>query len=265
MIRKSNKSNMCIATSRFSPAAFLLAVHCGACALLALTGGPANAQFGVNYTLYLYQNGPNVDATGSGYLALFGLYSSSHGPGAPYIDPQEGALVIGLDTSQAPTAELYGPIVGPPLFGLGPGAAATTSSGPIVGIQAMGPCAPVPCSLDQTLEPGLVIPPPRFPFQEVLNLVETATWDNTTLSALGVTNGVYVWTWGADLDQSLSLFIGINPPPHHQVAPFPCLPLSRHILPPCHSLPSASAHWACSAGAGSGRTLLVSRQPDQNT
>jgi hypothetical protein len=41
-------------------------------------------------------------------------------------------------------------------------------------------------------------------------------------------------------------------------------PLLRRFPPPSRSSPPVSARWACLAGAGSGRTRLLS-QPDQNT
>ena len=41
-----------------------------------------------------------------------------------------------------------------------------------------------------------------------------ATWDNTTLAALGVTDGTYVWTWGAGPNaDSFTLNIGQSPVP----------------------------------------------------
>ena len=38
-----------------------------------------------------------------------------------------------------------------------------------------------------------------------------STWDNQTFASLGVTPGVYEWTWGTGANQNFTLDIGVTP------------------------------------------------------
>jgi hypothetical protein len=83
---------------------------------------------------------------------------------------------------------LYGGTTGPSSIGPGGLSPATVSSGDAVGVVG-GTGDGFGFSPDQ-----IVVP---FPYTSGSSLSGSATWDNTTISGLGLTPGTYTWTWGS--------------------------------------------------------------------
>lgn len=147
------------------------------------------------YIAYLYQDGANVVATGSGSLDVTALsYAGSGGSGSG-MDASFGVLLLGPASSTPYDA--YGAVAGPASFGPGSGGAvASSGSGPAVGIYAVGPYVEVPTGYSSGTTLG----------------TSTTTWDGTTLADLGVTDGTYTWNWGTGANaDSFSLYAGVNP------------------------------------------------------
>jgi hypothetical protein len=127
------------------------------------------------YTLTLEQVGSNVVATGSGTLDLAGLTFLSSATGVSGMTPADGEITVGA----VPTSlVIYRLVTGPMSFGGGGVTNASIGSGDNVGIDG----------LDENL---------RVPTGYVsgATLSSSATWDGQTLASLGVSPGVYVWTW----------------------------------------------------------------------
>lgn len=139
----------------------------------------------------LEQVGPDVVATGSGTVDLAGLTYEFSGSGlGPYIHPSTSGLLVGAGGNYG----LYGAISGPASFGTGNGTVASSGTGG--GLGLVSDVIDVP--------QGYVSGTP---------LSGTATWDSTTLAALGVTTGTYTWTWGSGADaDSLTLYAGVPAP-----------------------------------------------------
>jgi hypothetical protein len=136
------------------------------------------------YVIDLDQVGSNVVATGSGSFNVSGV--DLIGFNFPFhvgIDSSSGYLAIGnLDGFGGDVGLGYSPISGPSSFGSGLFTAPTSTTGYIAGINGSDCIVFVPWGY------GWYVP----------TLSGTATWDNTTLAALGVSRGSYVWTWNGD-------------------------------------------------------------------
>jgi PEP-CTERM motif len=142
------------------------------------------------YIAYLYQDGSNVLATGAGSLNLTDLTGSPGGIATPAIDPSFPFFATGTG-AETP----YQTISGPSNFGGGGGSPASAATGDFVGMSE-GTLLAVP--------DGYVSGAP---------LTSGATWDSTTLAALGVTDGTYTWTWGSGPNaDSFTLNVGETPP-----------------------------------------------------
>jgi hypothetical protein len=144
------------------------AIFIGAC----LFAPPAQAA----YTVTLDQVGSNVVATGSGKLDLAGLSLAGPGGGQSFVDPSVGQIQTGPAITTP--IDTYTGFTGPASFGSGSLTFADSGSGDLVGI------------LDNVNQ--LVVP---SGYVSGSSLESSATWDNQTFSSLGVTPGVYVWTW----------------------------------------------------------------------
>lgn len=146
--------------------------------IVLLAAGVGRADFIVT----LEQVGSNVVATGTGTINLTDLgYLDSPNTEAD-IDPDFGALVVGPASLEL-VDEYSGVTTGPSSFGSSSATYASSGSGDMVGI------------LDQ--EADLFVPQGYVSGDA---LTSTSTFDNTTLSALGVTPGTYTWTWGSGAD-----------------------------------------------------------------
>jgi hypothetical protein len=157
-------------------------------ALAALGLGLAEApKANAAFIMTLEQVGPNVVATGSGSFDLADLTRvGTNVVPELSVDPSARFIITGLGNGDA-----YGATSGPSSFGSGNSTAESSESGGVVGL-GVGDLLGVPTGYVS----GAVF-------------TSGATWDNTTLAALGVTDGSYVWTWGAGPDaDSFTLQIG---------------------------------------------------------
>jgi len=170
------------------------------CILTALfCGRSANAKV----IITLDQMGPNVVATSSGMVDLTDLKPRGQvrcSPtrfatcAAPEIDPSRAFLVLST------LVDFYGSVSGPTSFGSGGLEQASTLTGDGAGIRGIFNGIVV----NEIIVPsGYVSDTPIF---------GTATWDNTTIAALGADVGTFTWTWGtgAHVD-SLRLIVTPEP------------------------------------------------------
>jgi hypothetical protein len=156
---------------RLSGAALSAAVAIG----LGLSVLPASAA----YVVTLTQEGKDVVATGSGSIDLKDLGFDVTGDAGGGLEPASGTIVTGPETF--PPTDFYKGFAGPTSFGSGGSTLASSGSGDVVGI------AP-------SRSPVIIVPSgyvSRNP------LSDTSTYDNTNFAKLGVTPGVYTWTWGS--------------------------------------------------------------------
>nr|WP_296019776.1 hypothetical protein [uncultured Acidovorax sp.] len=154
-----------------------------AAAALLLTGSAHAA-----YTAYIYESSGNVLASGSGSLNLAGTVGAGVGATVALMAPTFGLLHTGV----AGSADRYANIVGPVAFGPGALVPASSSSGDLVGIRGVVGEFFVPT--------GYVSGAP---------LSSSAVWNATTIAALGLTPGSYVWTWAGD---TFTVNVGAPPP-----------------------------------------------------
>jgi hypothetical protein len=143
------------------------------------------------YSVTLEQVGSNVVANGSGAINLTGLtfLLSGQVSGFPGIGPSDGIIHTG------PTGlvkfDAYIGFTGPTSFGSNSlGILANVGSGDPVGIDAL---------VQLYLPLGYV---------SGSALSSSATFNDATLTSLGVTPGTYVWTWGDGANQNFTLQIG---------------------------------------------------------
>lgn len=165
----------------------------GALAVVAASVAMA-PQAGAAYIAYVYQDGANVVATGTGSIDFTALSDDGSGHAGAGTQPFDGIFLLGPTHS---TYDVYGAVTGPASIGPGSGAiSASGGSGPAVGILAFGPYVVVPDGYSSGTALG----------------TSTITWDGTTLADLGVTDGTYTWTWGTGADaDSFTLYAGVTP------------------------------------------------------
>ena len=138
-----------------------------------------------NYIVTLQQVGSNVVATGTGAIDLTGLSLQGTSPSSPpFINPHVADIFTGSDQP----IDGYQTISGPTNFGSGNGAFANSSSGDSVGINGSAALLVVPAG-----------------YVSGTALSDSSTYNNATLSSLGVTPGTYVWSWGTGPDQKFTL------------------------------------------------------------
>jgi hypothetical protein len=134
----------------------------------------------------LEQVGTNVVATGTGSVNLGALsLVSTTQNSPPFMTPNGGRLLIGNSSAGY---DLYsGTVSGASSFGSGGEADASTGTGTgdPLSTPAFGP-------------PDFFIVPSNY--SSGASISGSATWDNTTLAALGVKPGTYKWTWGSGGD-----------------------------------------------------------------
>jgi len=148
-----------------------------ALAALVLLGGVGQAKAG--FIITFSQDGANVDANGTGSFNLTALtYEGTTGEPGAFERGAGGVVLLGPATGFS--FDEFGFISGPSSFGTGPAQFATSGSGPPVGVAyVVG---------DVVVPQGYVSGTP---------LTSSATWDNTTISGLGLTPGTYTYTWGS--------------------------------------------------------------------
>jgi hypothetical protein len=128
------------------------------------------------------QSGANVVANGIGSLNFDDLTFMGFDYDAPSVNASQGLALIGAPGNYA---DYYGTISGPTSFGSGGNNVA--SSGTSTAPNDTG--AGVDGATGQLFVPGGYFANDPF--------TVSATWDNTTISQLGLTPGTYTWTWGS--------------------------------------------------------------------
>lgn len=150
------------------------------------------------FTLTLTEQGGNVVGVGSGVIDLSGLTLIAVPPsgGCPGLYPAYPNFVIGGSACppESFTQDYEGIITGPANFGSGgPGGASSASGDPV----SFG------MSCHCTSGSGGVGVPVAYISGNPLS--DVTTWDSSTFASLGVTPGVYVWTWGEGKNQRVTL------------------------------------------------------------
>jgi hypothetical protein len=144
----------------------------------------------------LDQVGPNVVATGSGRINTTGLTLLGGQSLNAFIDPSGANLFLG--SAGESVTLLYTGVSGPVNFGTGDFTSATTAT-------------PSPFAFFGIRGSFGDINVPTASFSGSF-LSGTATWDNTTIAALGARVGAYTWTWGSGANaDSLTLFVTPEP------------------------------------------------------
>jgi PEP-CTERM motif len=163
-----------------------------AAAVVLALGAFAAPSAQAGYVLTLEEVGSNVVATGSGSIDLSGLNFALSGQHVfPQMSP--GLSEIFTGATNLPEVDVYGGTSGPSSFGNGSQTVASSGSGDMVGISEGSTALAVPS--------GYVSGSP---------LSDTSTYANRTFAGLGVTPGVYEWTWGAGADQNFTLHIEVG-------------------------------------------------------
>jgi hypothetical protein len=138
-----------------------------------LLASPAQA----GYVVILEEVDKDVVATGGGTIDTAGLSPFLNALPKSRVDPSSALIITG--PADLTSADSYRGIIGPTSFGSGDDRTANSGSGDLVGIDGTFLVLLVPDGYDSG-DP----------------LSNTATYDNTTFSSLGVIPGTYVWTWG---------------------------------------------------------------------
>jgi len=151
------------------------------------------------YTLYMYQSGPNVVASGSGTINLTGLNPAGSGGTTQIVRASNATIVTGTSA----VLDVYNGMAGPASFGMGAAFNGSSSSGDYLGWNG---------SINRLVVPtGYVSGAP---------LTSNATWNANTILGLGLTPGTYTWTWATD---KVTLHIGSAPPGLSAPAAIPTL------------------------------------------
>ena len=178
-----------------------------------------------SFTLTLTQQGSSVIASGSGAIDLTGLtldYPSTavSCPTAALLAPSDGASAAGGANYTgayslhgcSPTLDVFadgysGPATGPATFGTGTFAfadpftyAGDSNSGDYVGFYPRI-CLLASCSSSDLA--NLLYVPQGYVSDSPLS--NSATWSNTSFTSIGITPGVYTWSWGTGADQRYTL------------------------------------------------------------
>lgn len=166
----------------------LASLALGTALILSATSG---AQAAV--TITIAPSGANVVATGSGTLDLTGLSFEFDTPRRSRVEGAFGNVITGIP--ELIVISVYSGITGPSSFGDGARINANSGSGDMFGVSA-----------DSIITP--------FGYVSKAPLSGTSTWDNTTISGLGLTPGTYVYNWGTGPTAD-SLTVQIVPEPSH--------------------------------------------------
>jgi PEP-CTERM motif len=169
-------------------------------------GGSAQALAPPAATIDITQVGANVVVTGSGVIDLSGLslYTSGPFPTNGVIWPAVGEILVGVGIG-GPGVDVYTGASGPATMGTGLESLGSSATGDQFGVGGsayadvgQGPVIFVP--------EGYVTDTP---------LSGTATFDNTTLAALGLSPGTYTYTWAPSVtatDGSLTVNVSSTVP-----------------------------------------------------
>lgn len=147
-------------------------LRCMTAALVLLAVGSARANS--IFTVTFAQVGPNVVATGSGTIDLTGLTSFGSSYFNNELYPTNGILGVG----PSGTIDLYTGESGPFSFGGGSVSYPSSASGDSVFLEDFGI--------------GIDVP---HDYLSGSSLSSSATFDGATIASLGLTPGIYTWTW----------------------------------------------------------------------
>jgi hypothetical protein len=171
-----------------------------------LIGSSLSAPAQAGFIVTLTEQGTDVVATGSGPIDLSGLSKLVPDVEAGgQIQPNTARIFLGPAAIFLGSAQGYTGFSGPTSFGEGGNLipVSSFSGNDRVGILGAG------------LIPPFAVPPfLEVPFFYISDspLSATATFANQTFATLGVTPGVYEWTWGAGADQNFTVDIAVPEP-----------------------------------------------------
>ena len=167
-------------------------------ALVLLAGAVLSRSAEATFIVDVNQVGPNVVATGSGTIDLTGLtFVNTLSGRVPGMNPSTGVIATG--PLGGLTEDFYSGVTGPTSFGSGTGASPSSGSGNLVGMHGGGTLA------------GELALPTGYVSDSFLS--DTSTYNGATFTSLGLTPGVYTWSWGpAAADDTFVLAIGAPEP-----------------------------------------------------
>lgn len=140
------------------------------------------------YVVELTQQGSNVVAAGSGEFDLTGLTHFRLAPlGVPAVLPADGYVGTGLDGS---ILGAYQGVSGPASFGSGGRTYASTGKG-------------AGAALNPSRYPSTLFVPQGYVSGTAL--ANSFVWNDASAASLGITPGIYTWTWETAADQSFTL------------------------------------------------------------
>jgi hypothetical protein len=143
------------------------------CALLLVSAASSRAEVIITFS----QVGSDVVAQGSGTINIAGLTLHDTGDSGGFVTSSEAEVGVGNFAAN----DLYRGFTGPTSFGTAGGFLAGSMTGNVIGIEGAGT--------------NYLIVPEGYTSGTALS--GSATWHNTTFSALGLTSGTYTWTWGS--------------------------------------------------------------------
>lgn len=124
------------------------------------------------------QVGSNVVFTGSGTINLSALTLHANQTFNTHVNPTNGIADVG--PTSLGSIDVYELVSGPGSFGSGASTVSSAGSGDLFGVFG---------NFDEIFVPQGYI--------SGASLSGSSTFDNATLSSLGITPGTYVWTWGS--------------------------------------------------------------------
>ena len=143
------------------------------CAVLLISVASSRGEVVITFS----QSGANVLAQGTGTLDIASLTLAGHGDSGGFVTPNQASVGVGSFN----TNDLYTGFTGPTSFGPAGFTNASSGTGDIEGIEGSGDM--------------FLITPEAYTSGTALS--GNATWDNTTISDLGLTPGTYTWNWGS--------------------------------------------------------------------
>lgn len=133
-------------------------------------------------TITVYQNGANVVATGSGDVDLTDLTPVDAGYTSGLITPENGEIILGPSDNAGVTE--YEGLSGPASFGTGSTSSASMGTGDTLGTF-------------EESQGSLFLP---TGYTSGNSLSDSATWDSATFASLGITPGIYTYSYGTGSD-----------------------------------------------------------------